>query len=638
MQLTNYSFLNSRRNFLSSQTLLNSSMKRLSTGTRLESSGSDAGALSQVAKARLEKVSHNTYKNNLQNARSFLYAQEQSLLAVKDIFERMDNLAIKATAPTTSDIERADYDIEYKSLSKELTEIMGRKYNGKTLFSDTLLCGGFKKIPLKELDLVSSTGKAGAVHAVRSQSADTGSPSGSIKLRVNSGSAGDVYRVWMGNICIFSAGPAFPSSLDHTKQYNDNFKGSYDPTTNYARNDLIRAANGSYLLANRNVSSANPVDPNDVNNVISHSDSTNLANWQNGSTGQSYAIGDLVKRGGRIWENQTGNNPTTNNVGLFLAEFEEKVWIDQELEYELENLDATGLTNLDSIDPRDGWRTSGSAGSEDDDEFEIIFGPGQETTYKVTPGLSNDNGSDAGDNSLTNNIKNGATFSPATAGDKISDFNLYDSATGKYDNIITTDLPESFDSTTITIQVESNTIGIIYDEGGSANGDADGSGTDPIKFVPTAFDRKVRTNLEGDFLKIRAKGFGTLDQESEVTGNHNDLLSVTQSRDIINHIRGNDDYFGELKCIVNERLGQVGAEYRRIDGEIAHLEEKIVTDEFKLGRISDVDVAREAIQFAKSSMKSKLAEQSIMKSTRLKDILIPLTTNHFRGEGLSSTL
>ena len=190
----------------------------------------------------------------------------------------------------------------------------------------------------------------------------------------------------------------------------------------------------------------------------------------------------------------------------------------------------------------------------------------------------------------------------------------------------------------MTIQVESDTIGIIYDAGGSANGDADNSGTDPIKFVPTAFDRKVRTNLEGDYLEIHAKGFGTLDQKSEVTGNYNNLLSVAQSKDIINHIRGNDDYFGELNCIVNERLGQVGAEYRRIDSEIAHLEEKIATDEFKLGRISDADVAHEAIQFAKSSMKSKLAEHSIMKSTRLKDILIPLTTNHFRSSVLSATL
>jgi flagellin-like hook-associated protein FlgL len=629
-------------------------MKRLSTGTRLESSGSDAGSLSQEAKARLEKISHNTYRNNLQNARSFLFAQEQSLLKVKDVFERMENLAIHATAPTTSNIERADYEIEYQSLSNELSDLMGQKFNGKALFSDTLLCGGYKNIPLQELDLVSDTGKAGASHAVRSQTADTGSPSGSIKLRVNSGSAGDIYRVWMGDICIFSAGPAFPSSLDQTKQYNDNFKGAYDPTVNYTKNDLIKASNGSYLLAYRNVTSADPVDPNDVSNVISYSDSTNLANWRNGSTGQSYAIGDLVKRNGGIWENQTGKNPTANNRSLFEAEFEEKVWIDQELGYELEYLDAAGVATLESVNPRGGWRTSGAASSEDDDEFEIIFGPGQQTTYKVTPGRSNDDGpttlDDVAENlgagngeydidkSLVNNIRNGATFSPATAGDNISDFNVYDSTTGKYDNIITNDLPESFDSTTMTIQVESDTIGIIYDAGGSANGDADGSGTDPIKFVPTAFNRKVSTNLKGDFIEIHAKGFGTLDQKSEVTGMHNNLLSVTQSKDIINHIRGNNDYFGELTCIVNERLGQVGAEYRRIDSEIAHLEEKIATDEFKLGRISDADMALEAIQLAKGSMKTKLAEQSIMKSTRLKDILIPLTINHFRGSVLSASL
>jgi flagellin-like hook-associated protein FlgL len=628
-------------------------MKRLSTGSRLESSGSDAGALSQESRARLEKISHSTYRNNLQNARSFLYAQEQSLLKVKEAFERMDNLAIRATAPTTSDIERADYEIEYKSLSNELTDLMDRKFNGKALFSDTLLCGGYKNIPLQELDLVSDTGKAGADHAVRSQTADTGSPSGSVKLRVNSGTAGDVYRIWMGNICVFSAGPAFPSSLDHTKQYNDNYKGNYDPTQLYNRNELVRVSNGSYLLANKSITGLDPTNPN---NVLTQDELKNIPSWRSVSNGGSYNIGDQVIRDKQVWENTTGNNPMNNNVGPFNTNFSAvNTWVDQELGYELEYLDAAGSTNLNSIDPQDGWRTSNSAGSGDDDEFEIIFGPGQETTYKVTPGLSNNNGPDANsdgtpttdadndgeydsDKSLVNNIRNGATFSPPVAGDKISDFNVYDSATGKYDNIITNDLPESFDSTTMTIQVESNTIGIIYDAGGSANGDADNSGTDPIKFIPTAFDRKVVTNLEGDYLEIHAKGFGTLDQKSEVTGNYNNLLSVTQSKDIINHIRGNDDYFGELNCIINERLGQVAAEYRRIDGEIAYLEKKIVTDEFKLGRISDADVAHEAIQFAKGSMKSKLAEQSIMKSTRLKDILIPLTTNHFRGEGLSSTL
>ena len=43
--------------------------------------------------------------------------------------------------------------------------------------------------------------------------------------------------------------------------------------------------------------------------------------------------------------------------------------------------------------------------------------------------------------------------------------------------IFTNDLPEEFEDTTMTLQIETQTIGIIYAEGNSANNDADGSGT-----------------------------------------------------------------------------------------------------------------------------------------------------------------
>ena len=39
---------------------------------------------------------------------------------------------------------------------------------------------------------------------------------------------------------------------------------------------------------------------------------------------------------------------------------------------------------------------------------------------------------------------------------------------GKYTNIITKDLPITFDRTEMTLQVETNTIGVIYEEGGSS--------------------------------------------------------------------------------------------------------------------------------------------------------------------------
>ena len=56
---------------------------------------------------------------------------------------------------------------------------------------------------------------------MRAQTVFTGSPSGTVSFRVNSGTAGDIYRVWMGNHCVFSAGGAFTGG-DHTVQYNDN--------------------------------------------------------------------------------------------------------------------------------------------------------------------------------------------------------------------------------------------------------------------------------------------------------------------------------------------------------------------------------------------------------------------------------
>jgi hypothetical protein len=96
--------------------------------------------------------------------------------------------------------------------------------------------------------------------------------------------------------------------------------------------------------------------------------------------------------------------------------------------------------------------------------------------------------------------------------------------------------------------------------------------------------------------------------------------------------------FGEMKCLLENRLGILGAEYRRIDYEVEELEKQIVADENALGRITDTDMAKEATNFAKESLKMKLASEVMSDVSRLKDVLIPLTTEHFRSEVLSATL
>ena len=82
----------------------------------------------------------------------------------------------------------------------------------------------------------------------------------------------------------------------------------------------------------------------------------------------------------------------------------------------------------------------------------------------------------------------------------------------------------------------------------------------------------------------------------------------------------------------------LGAEYRRIDYEVEELEKQIVADENALGRITDADMAKEATNYAKESLKMKLASEIMSNVSRLKDVLIPLTTEHFRSEVMSATL
>ena len=472
-------------------------MQRLSTGTRLERAGSDSGSLSQSMRSKFEMMGDRSFITNLQNTRTFLHSQQEGLTKTLDIYNRMEEIAIKATDPTLPQKDRDVYSGEFSELQQQLENIMASKFNGRRLFNDTLVCGGSKDIPLGELDLAGGK-PLGVSHAVRAQEIDVNSPAGTISFRVNSGTVGDIYRVWMGGTCVFSAGNAF-TGPDHTQAYND--------------------------------------------------------------------------------------------PGAFSF-------------------------------PGNGWRTSNSAFTGDDDLIEVTFAPGEPTTYKITPGASNDANSDG-----------------------VSDWNPVGTNPGQYSNIITNDLPAGATSTMLTLQIETTSIGIIYAEGNSANNDADNSGTPAVSFVPEIFKLPVTIDVQGNQMELEPKGFGTLSSDSPVTGIPHSLDSVAEARDTLDHLRGNrysdgsnGSYFGEGNCIVTERLSAVGAEIRRIDLEMEELQNQVVNGERSMGHISDADIAKEAMSLAKSTLKMSLAEQVMSKSARLKDVLIPLTTEHHRSAVLSSTL
>ena len=80
--------------------------------------------------------------NNLKNLRSFLYAQEVSLHRVYEMYDKIEQLAIKAANPVTTSEERKDYQLEFEDYQKQLENLMVSRYQERLLFSSTEKCGG----------------------------------------------------------------------------------------------------------------------------------------------------------------------------------------------------------------------------------------------------------------------------------------------------------------------------------------------------------------------------------------------------------------------------------------------------------------------------------------------------------------
>ena len=571
MQLTNFSFLNARNEFLSSIAKRKVASDRIETGKRLEQTTKDLGSISQASKQKLEMINDRASINNLKNLRSFLYAQEVSLHRVYEMYDKIEQLAIKSANPITTAEERKDYQLEFEDYQKQLDNLMRSRYEGKLLFSSTEKCGDATNIALKELDISETAYKnaRNGNHIIRGQTEDIGSPSARVSFRVNSGPAGDTYRIWMGNICVFSAGPAFQGNV------------------NGSDNDLFRTLSDGTLEAKQ---------------------------WNGNATGSGF---------------QAGTGADTDSVGSFTYTYNNASGAPVTIEVE----------NGDNIPAYsgNGWRNSDSAAAGDDDLFVVEFGPGKETTYQVFPGGSND-----------------------TDGDGIQDWNTY--SNGKYDIIETQNLNESFDRTEMTLQIETNTIGVIYPENGAADrnttndsldsgADVDGNGQisinmeDRENFVDLPanngvvvdvlpYIREVPIDSHGNKIYLDPKGFETLEDGS--------LLLPGLAQEVVDMMRGNHNmetgkhYFGEMKCLLESRMGILGSEYKRVDQEIAELEDQLVAGEAAYGRISGADMAAEATQFAKQAIKADMAVQVMSNTSRLKDVLIPLTTEHFRSSVLSA--
>jgi flagellin len=132
---TNSSALSSASLLAESSKMLNKSLARLSSGSKIVSPEDDAAglAVSMRFDAQINRIG--AANANVGNAISFSQTQDGFLKKVSKALDRMSELSVLAQDVTKTDTDRALYNKEFTTLGAYITDIAGKDFNGVSLFS-----------------------------------------------------------------------------------------------------------------------------------------------------------------------------------------------------------------------------------------------------------------------------------------------------------------------------------------------------------------------------------------------------------------------------------------------------------------------------------------------------------------------
>jgi flagellin len=134
---TNTSASVSASNLNSTNSMLQRSLQRLSSGQRIVESKDDAGGLAVSMKMSAAIRRTDATNINLSNAQSFLKTQDGAFATATKVLTRMSELSILAQDVTKTSNDAANYQTEFSALQTQLTQLGSEKFNGVSLFSAT---------------------------------------------------------------------------------------------------------------------------------------------------------------------------------------------------------------------------------------------------------------------------------------------------------------------------------------------------------------------------------------------------------------------------------------------------------------------------------------------------------------------
>jgi flagellin len=133
---TNLQSLNAQRNLSTSQGSLATSIQRLSSGLRVNSSKDDAAGLAIADRMNAQIRGSTVAIRNANDGISLAQTAEGALATMTDALQRMRELAVQAQNGSNGTSDRANLDTEYQQLSAEITRIATQtKFNGNAIVS-----------------------------------------------------------------------------------------------------------------------------------------------------------------------------------------------------------------------------------------------------------------------------------------------------------------------------------------------------------------------------------------------------------------------------------------------------------------------------------------------------------------------
>jgi flagellin len=168
---TNYSATVAANNLAASNSMLQKSLNRLSSGSKIVSPADDAGGLAVSMKLSAAARRQGAVASNIGNAVSLLQSQDGAMKVTGKVLERISELKVLYGDVTKSASDKTNYDSEFVALTGQLRSNAAETFNGVALFGS----GAVGSVPVTEdgatvvsiaaRDLTSSTTGVGVISA-----------------------------------------------------------------------------------------------------------------------------------------------------------------------------------------------------------------------------------------------------------------------------------------------------------------------------------------------------------------------------------------------------------------------------------------------------------------------------------------